>query len=391
MLERHVQIAPLPSPSTYNEVRVSWSTILKVLSAVLLAFAAWRLRSGVELLLLSALLAIALSPIVDGLEGRGAGRRWVVAALAVVGSIAVAAFCVFVIPPLTAQVTSLWSLLPHLRSTVTAGLDRHGLVAQLLLPILELPHSPELKTVLSKPLTWGPTLVEAVGSAFLGAILALYLLLDGRAVVAWLLAYVPRRHRGKMSRTVPEVFSVVKAYASGQLITSALFAIFCFVVLTTLRVPVALPLALFAGICDAIPVAGILVATAAAGIVALTVGPGTAATVLGLYILYHLIETYLLVPRLYGERLRLSALTVFLAILAGGLLDGVVGAILSLPIVAAYPVVEKHWLAEYLHPDAVEDHASLLAAGNVGAEGYDAAVDAVLRGEKVIPAKDVAG
>jgi predicted PurR-regulated permease PerM len=227
--------------------------------------------------------------------------------------------------------------------------------------------------------------VEAAAAATLVAVVSLYLILDGRAVVAWLLAYVPRRHRGRMSATVPEVFAVVKAYVTGQLILSALFAVFCFVVLTALEVPAALPLALFAGVCDAFPSVGILVAMAAAGLISLAVGPGTAVVVLGLYFVYHQFEAYVLVPRLYGDRLRLSTLTVFLAIIAGGLIDGMIGALLALPIVAAYPVVERHWLAEYLHPDAVEDHARLRAAGVEGSEGHESAVDAVLNGKRPAP------
>ena len=75
--------------------------------------------------------------------------------------------------------------------------------------------------------------------------------------------------------------------------------------------------------------------------------------------------------------MRLSTLTVLLAILVGGTLGGVIGAILALPIVAAYPVFEKHWLDDYLHPDAVEDHMALRDTD--GKEG-EAVVDAVMQG-----------
>lgn len=191
-----------------------------------------------------------------------------------------------------------------------------------------------------------------VAGLLIAVVLSLYLLLDGRKVVAWLLAYVPRAHRRRMGNMAPEVFEVVQAFTTGQMITSALFSVFTFVVLTILRVPGAVPLALFAGLCDAIPVAGILVATAAASLCALMVSPSVALIVLGIYLGYHLFEAYVLVPRLYGNRMRLSTLTVLLAILAGGTLGGVIGAVLALPVVAAYPVFEKHWLDDYLHPDA---------------------------------------
>ncbi len=373
------------SEPAVTEIRVAWVTLLKILTAVLIAWALVHLRVGVEVLLIAALFAMALSPAVDWMEAIGLGRGWAVATMAVVGIAVLVAFMAFVLPPLSTELSALWKSFPHLRQNISHEMERSGLASRVVLPLLDLPRSPEFDAWLSRPMGWGPTAVGAVAGSFLVAVLALYLILDGRSVVAWLLAYVPRRHRGKMSAMIPEVFGVVKAYAIGQLVTSALFTVFCFAVLTAFHVPAALCLALFAGVCDAVPVAGIFIAMAAATLISLTVSPATALIVLGLYIVYHLFETYVLVPRLYGNRLRLSTLTVLLAIVAGGMLDGVIGAILALPLVAAYPVVEKHWLDEYLHPDAVEDHASLRAATDGTTEGQEAAVDAVMKGERPAP------
>jgi predicted PurR-regulated permease PerM len=336
-------------------------------------------------LLVAVLLAVALSPIVDRLERWGLSRKWAVAALATCAALLLGAFVTLVAPPLAAQVTVLLKVLPGLRGLIAGEIERYGALSPELLPLLDLPASPAIADWLPGPLRWGRTLVEAAAAALLVVVLSFYLLLDGRAVVAWLLAYVPRRHRGRMSATVPEVFDVVKAFVTGQLTATGLFSLFCFVVLSVYRVPAALPLALFSGACSAVPSVGILAAMAAAGLIGLTVSPGTSLAVLGLYFVYHQFEAYVLMPRLYGGRLRLSTLTVILAIVAGGMLDGIVGAILALPIVAAYPVIEKHWLGEYLHPDAVEDHASLDAASSERTEGHDAAVEAVLRGEKPAP------
>ena len=361
---------------------MSWATLLKVLAAILLAWAVVHLWLAVEVLLIAALFAVAMSPFVDWLEARGFGRGWAVATLAVVAVVVIGCFVALVLPPLTNEILSLWKSLPHLRQSIGHELERSGLASRVVLPLLDLPRSPEFDAWLSRPMGWGPTAVGGLAATLLVAVLSFYLILDGRTVVAWLLAYVPRGHRGKMSSMVPEIFGVVKAYAIGQLVTSVLFTIFTFAVLTAFGVPAALPLALFAGLCDAVPVVGIFIAMAAAALVALTVSPATALIVLGLYLSYHLFETYLLVPRLYGNRMRLSTLTVLLAIVAGGMLDGVVGAMLALPLVAAYPVVEKHWLDDYLHPDAVEDHASLRAATDESAKDQEAAVDAVMRGDK---------
>ena len=59
---------------------------------------------------------------------------------------------------------------------------------------------------------------------------------------------------------------------------------------------------------------------------------------------------------MYGRKLKLSKLAVPLAVATGGMVAGVVGAIAVLPIVAAYPVIERLWLAPKLEPDTVREH-----------------------------------
>ena len=360
-----------------RDLHLPWATLVKIFAAVLAGGALVRLWPSFQLFLISILLAIALSPIVDGLETRGFTRGRSVAFLALTIVVVVSAFSFFVLPPLMEQVSDLWKNLPKFKNQLAKQLEGGSLPSRIILPFFDLPRSPEFDAWLAKPLTWGPMALEVVAGLLIAVVLSLYLLLDGRKVVAWLLAYVPRAHRRRMGSMVPEVFEVVQAFTTGQMITSALFSLFTFVVLTILHVPAAVPLALFAGLCDAIPVAGITVATAAASLCALMVSPSAALSVLGIYLCYHLFEAYVLVPRLYGNRMRLSTLTVLLAILAGGTLGGVIGAVLSPPIVAAYPVFEKHWLDDYMHPDAVEDH---LALRDTDGKESEAVVDAVMQG-----------
>jgi len=210
-------------------------------------------------------------------------------------------------------------------------------------------------------------------------ITTLYLLLDGKRLYAWLLAYVPRAHREKMAETVPAVSKVVYAYVRGQFLTSLIFAVFAAIVLSVLNVPAVLPLAILAGICDVIPVVGIILATAPAALLALTVSPTAAAATVGFYVVYHLFETYFIVPRVYGNTLRLSTLAVLLALIVGGTLQGILGAVMVLPLVAAYPIIERIWLKNYFAQEVVADHNALAKAADTGS---DEAVDAVLQGEK---------
>jgi predicted PurR-regulated permease PerM len=207
----------------------------------------------------------------------------------------------------------------------------------------------------------------------------LYLLLDGIRLYAWLLAYVPRKHREKMAETIPEVSRVVQSYVRGQFVTSGLFAVFTAIVLTLLEVPAVFPLSVLAAVCDVIPVIGIILATAPAALLALTVSPVASFGVVVSYTVYHIFETYFIVPRVYGNTLRLSTLAVLLALIVGGTLQGILGAVIVLPLVAAYPIIERIWLKSYLAPEVLHDHRALARAAETG---RDTAIDAVLHGEK---------
>jgi predicted PurR-regulated permease PerM len=165
----------------------------------------------------------------------------------------------------------------------------------------------------------------------------------------------------------------------GQFIAALLFAAFTGIVLMVLRVPAVLPLAVIAGFCDVIPVLGILLATVPAVLLALSVSPHTALAVFLAYVGYHLFETYFLLPRIYGHQLRISTLAVLLALLAGGKLQGLIGIVIALPLVAAYPIIERYWLRGYLQARVLTDHKALAKAAETGSE---VAIDTVLHGER---------
>jgi hypothetical protein len=101
-------------------------------------------------------------------------------------------------------------------------------------------------------------------------------------------------------------------------------------------VPNALALALFAAVADVLPYIGALLACAPAFAAALNAkGLTVALVVLGILAVYQELESRVIVPRIYGKVLRLPSATVMVALLIGGKLLGIVGALLALPIAAA--------------------------------------------------------
>jgi predicted PurR-regulated permease PerM len=145
----------------------------------------------------------------------------------------------------------------------------------------------------------------------------------------------------------------------GQVITSLLSFFYVLGLLTVLKVPAALLLAVLAGLFDVLPVLGFFLAVVPAMLFALKVSEPTALIVFAGYIAYHAIENYFIVPAVYGSRLRISTFVVLLSLLAAGLLAGIEGAIAALPIVASYPIIEKIWLRRYVGETTLKEHARI--------------------------------
>ena len=222
---------------------------------------------------------------------------------------------------------------------------------------------PDVSAVAGYAYNLGRLVLGAIIVAALALILTIYLLIEGSTTYAWLLAYAPPTHRGRVDVTAREARKAILGYALGNIATSVFATVFVLISLSLLHVPAALLLALMAGIFDFVPVLGFICSAVPAILLALTVSPAVAFTVALLYGLYHTVENYWIGPKVYGGRLRLSNLAVILAFAVGAEIGGVVGALLALPVAAMYPVVESVWLKEYLGRDAVETHRRIERRG----------------------------
>jgi putative heme transporter len=362
-----------------KEIRVPMVTIFKLIASGIGLWAAWRLWPQFLLFVIAVLLAVTLHPVVSWMERRRVARSVSVILIATTAIGLLALSLVFLLPPVTGQMTHLAQDFPDLRARILARIPAgYPAVQTLVAELFAWLSSPRAFVIVERSFAWGQSALSGLVTAVIVVVLTLYLLLDGKSLYAWLLAFVPRSHREKVATTMDEVCDVVQAYVSGQLLVAVLFAMFVAGLLTILGVPAAVPLAVIAGVCDIIPVLGILIAIAPAVLLALAVSPSTAAVVALAYLAYHLVETYFILPRVYGNKLKISTLSVLLALLVGGSLQGIIGAVLVLPLVAAYPIIERHWLGGFLRSRVLTDHKALAKAAE---SGSDVAMDAVINGE----------
>jgi predicted PurR-regulated permease PerM len=362
------------------EIHLPIATIVRLLLTALFVWCALAVWPDVLFVFVALVFATALNPTVQRLERRRLPRG--VAVLFVGGALVgvVGAFAVFVVPPLVSQIANLANELPsmHARALERLAPDSH-VSRKVVDMIFKLPSSPGFVESISQPMMWGRATVTGVTNVLLVGVTTLYLLADGRRVFAWILAYVPRPKRGRVAITAQGMSSLIHAYVRGQLLVSCLFGTFAGVVLALLHVPNPLALAILAALCDVIPLAGIFLALVPSALLAFTVSPTAAVTVVLSFLFYHWIEAYLIGPRTFGMTLRLPTLAVVLGLVVGYSLMGILGAVLVLPLLAAYPIVEKEWLKDYLAPEVLADHRALAKADSVKS---DLAVDAVLRGDR---------
>jgi predicted PurR-regulated permease PerM len=199
---------------------------------------------------------------------------------------------------------------------------------------------------------------------------AIYMLIDGPRTYRWMTAYLSPLQRAKMDRTVEEVRPIVYSYITGQVITSTLAGLFVYGAARILDVPGALTLAVITAIFDILPIVGFIATVVITVAMAITVSPSAALWMLGAQFVYQMLENYVIVPAVYGKRMKISTFAVLVSLLVAGVLGGVVGMIVALPIVAAYPALEKIWLQRWIRPDTVEAHQEQLEEAETRPTGH---------------------
>ena len=338
------------------EIHLPVVTILKVLLAILAVVCLNALWQLVLLLLLAILLAVTLHPIVMWLEQfkvkRAAARPLVIGLVLVLLGTAVA----LVVPALLSQIDAVSKNLPDLKVEMLAWFPPGGFMHDALSRLFENPGWDAMGSWITHVISLGGMAVGGVTAFLLVLVLAFYLLIDGQKTLEWLLAFFATHNRMKMRETTTEVSKVIFAYVAGQAITSLLVTIYSFIVLAALKVPAALTLAVVAGFFDVLPILGFFISTVPACLLALSVSSHIAFAVALLFFGYHMVENYLIIPRIYGKRLRLSTLAVLLALLVGGMLAGIPGALAALPVVASYAIIERIWLTPILGDGVAKKH-----------------------------------
>ena len=279
------------------------------------------------------------NPVVEWLERRGLKRTPALALLLLVSALLTGLVLFLTVPPLLQQLVEILRAAPALRERLIATLLEYSFATPLAHAVQHAGTAETLSRVESYLLGYSSRTVVVAGYFATTVVLAVYFLADGKRTQGTLYALVPRGYHMRLARILHNLETIVGGYMRGQLITSAALGLFTFALLTACRVPNALSLALFAAVTDVIPFVGGFLAATPAILSALPRGAGITATVAVAFFVYMEFESRILVPRVYGHVLRLSPAVVVLALLVGGTLLGVMGALLALPIAAGLQMI----------------------------------------------------
>lgn len=181
-----------------------------------------------------------------------------------------------------------------------------------------------------------------IGSIITVIVSAFYLMYDRANLTDLALGLVPAKDRSMVSDLFEEISEVIGRYVRGNLAVSAVCAVVMFIALTLLKVPFALPLAIFTGLMGLLPYIGPFIALIPAVILGLSKSPLIGLLVIVVFAVYQQIENTFVVPVMYNKVLNLSPALVFLSVLIGGGIFGVIGAFLALPVAASIPVLIKY-------------------------------------------------
>ncbi|WP_238695336.1 AI-2E family transporter [Ornithinimicrobium flavum] len=330
---------------------VGFSGALGVLLAWLLVQNLTRLSSVLTVLAVALFLTLALNPLVEWLSRRGWSRPASVF-LVFAGFLTVTGVAALtLLPGVVGQAISLVESAPAALEDLASmpwvvAMDEDYQVTQRV--------TAEVDQLLTDRTTWTALFGGVLGAAgwvagslvgvVTSAILTLYLLATLPVVKEASYHLVPASRRPGVRRLAEEIMRRVGGYALGQATVATVNAVCSWLMMQVLDIPYAAILAVSVGLLGLIPLVGATLGAVIVALAALTVSPTTTLVVLVYYVVYQQIENYWIVPRIMKRTVSVPGAVTVVAVLAGGTLLGVLGALVAIPVAAGLLLIYEEVL-----------------------------------------------
>jgi predicted PurR-regulated permease PerM len=344
----------------------------KVLLAVLVLFLAslYFLRTIYIPVFIAYFLAFLLNPLVRWLEKKGFGRVGPIFLLLSVFFTAVILLSITMLPRVIGQVRELFDKLPLLMDFFSLRLGPYSLRYlgvdvfiqwKEMLPSLApsadpLPAAANFMEALS---SGAGRAISTILSILLIPILTFYILKNYYILNERLMELVPRRYLPDVREVMRRLSLVLGGLIRGQFLICAVLAAYYSFVLSNVGVELALLLGILSGLLNLVPFVGPVVSLALTLFLASLSG-GTlsqAMAIVGVYLVANLLDTAILTPKIVGKQMRVSPMTIILALLAGAELLGFLGVLLALPMMAMVKVLWGYLQERYLESSYYREEA----------------------------------
>jgi predicted PurR-regulated permease PerM len=326
--------------------------VLVIVCVAITLYLLWLLRKPISWLLIATFLAVALSPPVNWLARRmkrGFAITIVYLGLLLIPILLIAA----IVPPLITEANNFADNVPTYADDVTEFVQKnkrlreinqdYDITAQLEKEAQKLPN--RLGGAAGTLRDVGLGIVNSVFALITILVLTAFLLGSGRSWVDALIASRPPEQRQRLRRSAENMAGAVSGYVAGALTIAVIAGVATYIVLAILGVPFKGPLAVLAGLFSLIPLVGATIAAVLIGLVTLFEDFPTATIIWTIWaIVYQQLENHLIQPQIQKRTVNVQPIITILAVLFGGTLLGIMGAIVAIPVAASIQILLREYV-----------------------------------------------
>jgi predicted PurR-regulated permease PerM len=320
-----------------------------VLVALVLGMAIREVQGALVLIVVSMFLAVGLNPLVEWFMHRGLRRPWSVSVVALVVLGALALFLVTLVPVLRDQITALIDAVPGWlddlqKNKTVQDLDQKYDIIDTAKSKVE--SADFAQTAFGSVFSVGLAVLGALFNAFLIFVMTLYFLSALPMLKRAAYSLAPASRRSRVTALGDEILRSVGGYVSGVFVVATCAGVSSFVFLEIVGLgKYAVALALVVALLDFIPLIGATLGATVVTIIGLANSLGIAIACVIFFVAYQQVENYVIYPRVMRSSVDVPGIVTVVAVLIGGSLMGVVGAMLAIPTAAAgLLLVREVWI-----------------------------------------------
>jgi predicted PurR-regulated permease PerM len=332
--------------------RVIARIVITVMATVGFVYLLYLVRSTLLLVFISIFLAVALGPAVGFFRRHGIPQGLSILIVYLLIASSIVGVGLLVVPPIVNQVDQLSKNIPGYLQDLRKSKqfrkydDKYHISQKLNQQAKKLPSHLGQAAGALKSITVG--VFGAIVQLVTVLTMTFFLLLDGERLAGFLLGLRGPEKEERFRLIASDIYRSISGYVAGNLLISVIAGLTTYITLSILNVPFAVPLSVLMAFLDLIPLVGATLGGVAVGIVTAFHNFPTATIVwIIVFIVYQQVENNVIQPIVYRRTVDVAPLLVIVAILIGGSLLGILGALVAIPIAAAIQIIVRDfWRAE---------------------------------------------